>query len=203
MTGDWSPWWAWLCCWMGSWRSNVWTDVHTVRRYLCVLPCSPGKNTGAVRTGRVIFRTFTPQCLLLLCNPTSGVFLWPFIYFRGLVLLWFLILSRHPLLKLWPRSPGGSAQTHPLNSEWGLLAHVKTFAWYLIIADYEFIYSHFLLSVSCWPVINITDTSKRQRFLIILTFSLIHTFSWSLFTFRCLVLALILLFLFADNKSRI
>lgn len=46
-----------------------------------------GKNTSAARNGRVIFRTVTPQCLLLLHNLTSGVFLWPFIYFRGLVLL--------------------------------------------------------------------------------------------------------------------
>lgn len=57
--------------------------------------------------GGVVLGTVTPRCSPLLYSLTSGVILWPFIYFRGLVLLSFLISGRHQLENLWPQSDGG------------------------------------------------------------------------------------------------
>lgn len=132
MTGDWSPCWVWLCCWMGSWRSNVWTDdVRSVCRYLCLLLAhwdkkKKRKKQSSARAGRVVFRTATPRCSLLLYNLTSGVILWPFIHFRGLVLLWFLISGRHQLVKLWPGDINLLKLITLRHSEIVLLAHSET-----------------------------------------------------------------------------
>ncbi len=59
----------------------------TLRAGICVCRSLTEKNTRAVGTGRAVFGTVTPRCSLLLYKLTSGVILWPFIYFRGLLLL--------------------------------------------------------------------------------------------------------------------
>ncbi len=58
--------------------------AHCVQVSVCV---AHSLRKSSARIGRVVFGTVTPRRSLLLYDLTSGVILWPFIYFRGLVLL--------------------------------------------------------------------------------------------------------------------